>query len=500
MTWDILVAGVEDAIQPMSILYIALGLLVGYAVGVLPGLSRSTAVALAIPVTFYMSPLLAISFLIGIGKGGASGGAITSILVNTPGEPSSAATCLDGYPMAKQGKGEKALKIAMVGSLFGDFIATVVLVIVAHPIAKFALRIGPVELTAMLLFAITFVAGLSGKSLIKGLIAASLGVLLACVGLDVETGTQRLTFGSVNLYDGIPVLAVAIGVLALAEMLIQIQQRDPDAAAGAFVEMSPDPKDRQLSFAEFRALVPTFIRSAFIGIGVGCLPGLGAAVASFLSYGAAQRSSKNPLLFGKGSPEGVAAAETADNAVVPASLIPLFTIGIPGNVSAALLIGAFMIHGIAPGPLMFGQHPQLIAGLYASMLIASVLMFLMGWYGLRIFVQLTRLPEAVVVSSVIFLCVIGAFLEEGEFFTIYLMLGLAAMGFLLRLFEYSYVTFLIGFIITPNLELALRQSLLLTDRNPAALTGHPIALAFLAAALVSAWMFTRSGKERPIES
>jgi putative tricarboxylic transport membrane protein len=499
MTADILLAGLYDAFQPAAILYVVLGLLVGYAVGVLPGLSRSTAVALAIPITFYMGPLLAISFLIGIGKGGASGGAITAILVNTPGEPSSAATCLDGFPMARQGKGEKALKIAMIGSVFGDFIATLILVVVAYPIAKFALKIGPVELTAMLLFAVTFVAGLSGRSLLKGLVSAALGVLLACIGLDVETGTRRLTFGSINLNDGIPVLAVAIGVLALAEMILQIQQRNPEDIGRSFVPTSKNPEDRNLTFKEFMGLVPTFLRSALIGTGVGCLPGLGAAVASFLSYGAAQRASKQKHLFGKGAPEGVAAAETADNAVVPASLIPLFTIGIPGNVSAALLIGAFMIHGITPGPLMFEQHPQLIAGLYATMLMASVLMFVIGWYGLRVFIQLTRLPEAVVIASVVFLCVIGAYLEEAEFFTVYLMIALAVLGYLLRMFDYPYVTFLIGFIITPNLELALRQSLLLTNREPAALLEHPIALVFLAAAAISAWLFVKNSRTKIIE-
>lgn len=487
---DGFIAGLGLALAPQNLAYIALGLFIGFAVGILPGLSRSTAIAIAIPITFYLPPVTALAFLVGIAKGGASGGATTAILINTPGEPSSAATCLDGYPLARQGKAEKALKVALIGSVLGDLVSTLVLIAVAQPIAAVAVQVGPFELVGILLFALTFIAGLSGRSMLKGLISGALGILVGCVGLDLDSGAPRLAFGILDLYDGVPLLAIAIGMLALTEMLTQA------GTAGSRAEIlgnaSPDPRDRMVTAADLRLCAPTYVRSTLIGIVVGVIPGLGASVASFMAYGAAKRASKTPQRFGKGALEGVAAAETADNAVIPASMVPLFALGIPGSVVAAMLIGAFTIHGIHPGPTMFQQHGDVIGGLFASMVIASAMMLLMGWLLLKPFAQLARVPDKWVIPPVLCMCVVGAYMENGGMTTVYLMLGFGALGYAMRRLDYSVVSFLVGFIVGPALERAVRQSLALSGGDIGMLFERPVAVAFLILAVVAAWYLGRS--------
>jgi len=484
------VAGLGLALSPLNLAYIALGLFIGFAVGILPGLSRSTAIAIAIPITFYLPPVTALSFLVGIAKGGASGGATTAILINTPGEPSSAATCLDGYPLARQGKAEKALKIALIGSVFGDLVSTMVLIAVAQPLAALAVQVGPFELAGILLFALTFIAGLSGRSMLKGLVSGALGLLVGCVGLDPDSGAPRLAFGVLELYDGVPLLAIAIGMLALAEMLSQA------GAAGSRAELvrlaGAPPEDRSVTMRDLRICAPSYVRSAAIGVLVGVIPGLGASVSSFMAYGAAKRASKTPQRFGKGAIEGVAAAETADNAVIPASMVPLFALGIPGSVVAAMLIGAFTVHGIQPGPAMFRQHADVVGGLFASMVIASLLMLVMGWVLLKPFAQLARVPDRWVVPPVLCMCLVGAYMEGSGMVTVYLMLAFGALGYVMRLLDYSIVSFLVGFIVGPALERAVRQSLALAAGDVGVLLDRPVAVFFVLLAVVTAWYLGRS--------
>jgi putative tricarboxylic transport membrane protein len=481
------IAGFGAALTPSNVAFVALGVLLGYVVGVLPGFNRPTALALAVPVTFYMGPVSGIAFLIGISKGSATGGAVSAILLNTPGEASSAATCLDGYPLARKGRARAALLIALIASVFGDIFATLVLIALAQPLSRLALLIGPVEICAVLLFALTFIASLSGASLLKGMISGFLGILLGTVGLDPETGTSRLTFGQADLFDGLPLMTIAIGLLALSEMVVQMEERGKDQVLQSADLAGSD----RLRADELRACTPVILRSSLLGTMLGVIPGLGASVASFLAYSWARNASSTPERFGQGVLEGVAAAEAADNAVVPAGLIPLFALGIPGGIAAALIIGAFTVHGITPGPLMFQRHAHVLNGIYASMLLAGVLMFVFGYFGSGLFARLARLPQSVIVATVVFLCVAGAYVEGGTMFGVYLVLGFAVLGWLLRKFDFSYVTFLIGFVLTPILELSLRQALILTDRNPYALINHPIALAVLAATVLAVWRLVR---------
>lgn len=490
--FDALLPGLAASFAPINLAYITLGLLVGFAVGVLPGLNRSAAVAIAIPISFYLPPVTAISFLIGIAKGGASGGAVTAILVNTPGEPSSAATCLDGYPLARQGKAGKALKVALIGGFVGDAVATVVLIAVAQPIASVAIRVGPFEAAAILIFALTFIAALSGSSMAKGLMAGCLGILFGCVGVDIETGGQRLTFGWHEIADGIPLVAVGLGMFALAEMLGQIEEKEAAAAARVIAAAQAKGEGDRVTAADLRTVAPVYMRSTTIGILVGILPGIGGTVASFMAYATEKRIAREPERFGRGAIEGVAAAETADNANVPAALVPLFALGIPGSNVAALLIGAFMVHGIAPGPMMFEKFPQVVAGIYVSMLVAAVLMLAIGWFIMGLLARLARLPASCIVPPVLGLCLIGAYLEGSGMSTVYLMVGFGLLGFLMRKVGMSIIAFVVGFVLAPEFERSLRQAVSLSSDNPWQALDHPVALLFVGLAVAASALFVVS--------
>lgn len=488
---DMMLQGLGDALSPNVILFVFLGILLGYIVGVLPGLNRPAALAVAVPLSYYMSPLAAVGFLIGIAKASGAGGATTAILLNTPGEPSSAPTCLDGYPLTRAGKGEKALKVALYGSVIGDIVGTLLLIAIALPLAKFALKVGPIEMTAIMFLALTFITALSGTSVIRGLIAGIFGVLLACVGMDAETALPRMTFDHVELMDGVPLLAITVGMLAMTEMLIQAEQALIGHLEKTEFTEQPDKRDRGLSWTEFKRLLPTIIQSSGVGIVVGIIPGLGPTVASFLAYGLAKRTAKSGDCYGKGELKGVAAAETADNVVTPASLIPLFALGIPGSVSAAVLIAAFMIHGVVPGPRMFEEHGQLIYGIYGSMLSASVLMLIVGRLGLVGFAQLTKVPVRFIIPVVILLCMVGSYLETRSMFSVQLMFGFGVLGYLMHRFDYSRITFLIGFVVGPLFELSLRQSLIITGGDADVLLQHPVALGIVLISIIALITFLR---------
>jgi len=360
---DTLLLGASDAIAPSALLAVLGGILLGYAVGVLPGLSRPAALAVAVPITYSMSPIAAIAFLVGVTKASAAGGATGAILLNTPGEPSSAATCFDGYPLAKKGEATRALKVALYASVFGDIVATVILILLAAPLASFALKMGPVEMTAVMIFALTFIAALSGASLSRGMISGVLGILLSTVGLDPESATPRMTFGNIELFDGIPLVAATVGMLAFAEMLVQAEAYAGRRRANAAEARMPEEREKRLFWRDMRRIAPTTVRSTGVGIAAGIIPGLGPTIGAFLSYAIAKKTARAGDQYGEGDLKGVAASEAADNAVLPASLIPLFAIGLPGSVSAAILVSAFMLHGVVPGPLVFEQHPRFICGI-----------------------------------------------------------------------------------------------------------------------------------------
>ena len=464
--------------------WIGFGVILGYVVGVIPGLGKATAVAVSIPLTFYLPPLAGIAYLIGIAKGSTAGSAVSAILLNTPGEPSSAPTALDGYPLAKKGQASKALKMGLFASVIGDFFSTIVLIFLAAPLAQYALLFGPVEIAAILLFALTFIAGLSGKSLIKGLIAGLFGILFSTVGMEVETATVRFSFGFIELYDGLSLVPVAIGMLAVSEMFVQLGNIGALEKQQSNMQKDIVASSQRISFEEWKLSAPAILRGTIVGSVIGILPGLGASVASFLSYGLTKRAAKDPSRFGRGAIEGIAAAESADNAVVPSSFVPLFALGIPGSVIAAILIGAFIVQGVTPGPMMFLQQPDLVMGIYISMIVASFILLIVGYFGQKIFSLFVLVSPRIIIPSVIFFCCAGAFLQGGGIFGVWLILFFGILGYFAKQLDYSFVTFLIGFVVGPQFEHSLRQAIAITS-SYTELLDHPIAITFFAITILT---------------
>ncbi|WCR05269.1 tripartite tricarboxylate transporter permease [Paracoccus saliphilus] len=472
-----------------TLLFVLAGVTLGQVVGAVPGLSAPMAIAIAVPFTFALSPLAAIAFLIGVAKGGTVGGAVPAILLNTPGTPDAAATAMDGYPLAKAGKPLKAMKMALFASLTGDTFSDIVLILVAAPLAVVALAMGPVEITALITLSIAVITGLVGPSMAKGLIAAGLGILCASVGIDPEHGTPRLIFGNYNLYSGLPISAVAVGMLATGEIITQLATRYHAGHSPLAISDDGPSGDRRVSWNEYWACRATMLRGAVIGTLIGALPGLGSTVASFMSYGMARSASNEPETFGKGNLHGIAACESANSAVMGANMIPLLTLGIPGNVTAALIIGAFMVQGVQPGPLLFQSQGQLIYSLFGAMVIANLLNFLVGLVGLRIWARVITAPSSVIFPLTLLLCVTGVYIAEGNVLAVWILIAFSILSVVMRIFDLPIVAFIIMFVLANQFELSLSQALTILDGDPTNLFEHPVALLLVAISLLSVWIF-----------
>ncbi|MGB7302131.1 MAG: tripartite tricarboxylate transporter permease [Burkholderiaceae bacterium] len=489
---ELILAGLADAFTWTTVLFVLAGIVVGQFVGAVPGIGPVMAMAIAIPFTYGLDTLAAIGFLVGVNKGGLVGGAIPAVLINTPGTPDAAATALDGYPLAQQGKPLKATKMALFASVTGDTFSDIVLITVSAPIAVLALRMGPIEVLALMIFAFSVIAGLIGNSLAKGIMSAALGLMFATVGLDPEHTTPRLYFGWFELYDGLPLASVAIGMLAISEILRRLSSQRTAMQPAIRVKRGGPVADSRVSWAEFWSCRMTMARGAIIGTVLGALPGIGSTAAAFMSYASAKKISKNPETFGKGSLHGIAAAESANSAVMGANLIPLLTLGIPGSVGAALIVSAFVIHGVQPGPLLFEQQGRLIYGFFGAMIIANFFNLWVGQIGLRVWAKVITAPESFIFSTALLLCIVGVFMATGGLFGVVIMLLFAGLGYLMTTFGFSVVIFIIAFFLGPRFEISLSQSLVLTDGDPTSLAGNPIAIALLLLAAGSVLWFRRA--------
>lgn len=486
---NIILAGAADAFTLYNFCFVWLGIIIGQLVGAIPGVGPVMAMAIAIPFTFVLDPLPAIGFLVGVNKGGLVGGAIPAILINTPGTPDAAATTLDGYPMTKNGKPEKATKMALYSSVTGDAFSDVVLITIAPLIATLALRMGPIEIFALMVFAFSIIAGLVGDSMAKGIVAAALGLFCATVGLDPENSTPRFIFGYFELYDGLPLVSIALGMLAVAEIFRRLSLIQGEIGAAVTIPTSQNKADRRVSWAEFWACRYTILRGSAIGTVLGAIPGLDSSAAAFMSYATAKQTSKDPDSFGKGNIHGIAATESANSSVSGANLIPLLTLGIPGNIAAALIISALMIHGIQPGPLLFQEQGQLIYGLFCALLMANVLNLFTGLLGLRLWSRIIKAPESVIFPAALLLCTVGVYLATGGLFGVAVMFFFALVGYMMNAFDYSAIVFVIAFFLGERFELSLSQSLNIIDGDMSILLGHPVALFLLALAVLSVYWF-----------
>ena len=487
---ELIMAGLIDSLAPLNLVFVLVGVTVGMIAGAIPGVNGPMAIALCVPLSYYMSPMTAIGFLVGLNKGAFFGGAISAVLLNTPGTPEAAATSWDGYPLAVIGKGEKALRMALYGSVTGDAFATVVLVLVAAPLAAVALYMGPPEIFALICLAMTIIAGLGTQSLSRGLIAAALGIFVGTIGMEPVSALPRLTFGIYQLERGIALIPIGIGMLAFSEILLQLERRMlRKGNCESTLSFSSKPGDRFITWKEYRANAKTLLRSSIAGTAVGAMPGLGAPVASFFAYDQAKKRSKNPEAFGKGALEGIAASESANSAVCASSLIPLFTLGIPGNVAAALLIGAFVIHGMIPGPLMFEQNAQFIYSIYGSLIMANIFLLGVGRMGLRVFCKAVQTPPAILYPIIIFTCIMGSYLGAYNVFDVVLMLVFSFLAYFMNKFGFSHICFIIGFILTPIWETALQQVIIASELQPFMFFTRPVAIIIM---LVTAYIIIKT--------
>ncbi|WP_168120209.1 tripartite tricarboxylate transporter permease [Paenibacillus sp. HB172176] len=436
--------------HPSVLLFMCIGVLAGMIIGALPGLTDPMALGLAIPFTFSMEPVQAILFLLGIHFGAVYGGSITAILINTPGTPAGAAAALDGYPLTLQGQSRKALQMSAISAFIGALISVAALMIFAPLLSKAALKFGPSEYFALGLFGLSVVAGVAGRSLSKALIAASLGIFVSFIGTDPIVGTQRFTFGSAHLTDGLDLVPVLIGLFAIPEILTQLLPggavaKDKDNSSHVLTGMA-------LTFADLKRSLKTIIKGSGIGVLIGALPGTGAVISSFFSYNEAVRSSKTPEKYGKGELDGVAAAESGSVSTESSALIPLLTFGIPGDVSTAILLGAFILHGVHVGPQLFQTSGDIVGAIFLGIILLEALVFLSGWYGSSLVSKLVRIPKTYLFSVITVLVVTGSYALTNDMFNVWVTLIFGILGYAMRRLDYPVVPLLLGIILGPIIE------------------------------------------------
>jgi putative tricarboxylic transport membrane protein len=484
--FESLSAGFILVAQWQSLMFLTLGILIGVVAGAIPGMSATMAVALTLPFTFALQPIFGILLLLGVYKGGIFGGSIPAILIKTPGTPASSATVLDGYPLAEQGRAGEALTMALYTSCIADFISNLSLIIFAAWLASFALNFGPPEMFTLIFFSLTIIAGVSGDSLAKGFVAATLGLLLATVGLDFIGGTERFTFGSVDMRGGLNFIAVLIGLFALPEIISYIRSSKEKDLQVRNIGYS------KLSWPDFRRCLKSIFRGSAIGVVLGAIPGIGAAPSAFLSYSEARRASPNRENFGKGELEGVAAAEAGNNGVAGATLIPLLSLGIPGDVITAVIIGAFMVHDLTPGPMLFQNHADIVYALFIGLMASSVLLLIIGSVAIRAFRYIVDVPSNLLFPGVLVLCIFGVYAINNSIFDVAVMLVMGLVGYIMLLSRFPAAPFLIAFILGPILENSFRQSMLMSRGSLDIFMRGPITILFWCLTFATIVLIVRS--------
>ena len=465
--------GFNIALQPQNLLYCFIGVTMGTLVGVLPGIGPTATIALLLPATFKLNPISAIIMLSGICYGAMYGGSTTSILLNIPGEASSVVTCLDGYQMARKGRAGPALGISAFGSFIAGTFSIVGLVIFAPTLADFALKFGPPEYFALMVMGLSVVAYLARKSMAKALMMAVVGIVLGCVGLDPITATPRFTFGILDLADGIGIAPVVMGLFGIAEVLENLGVlTKAEIFAGKIKGLFPDRED-------WRRSIGPIARGSLLGFFLGLLPGVGAIVPQFLSYALEKKLSRHPERFGSGEIEGVASPEACNNAAVGGTFIPLLSLGIPSNAMTAILLGALMIYGLTPGPLLIKNSPDLFWGVIASMYIGNIMLLILNLPLIPMWVSVLKIPYSYLSSFIILFCLIGAYSLNNSTTDIYIAVIFSLVGLLMKKFEFEPAPLVLAFVLGPLLETALRRSLILSDGSFLIFLQRPISAAFI---------------------
>ena len=469
--------GIWQAITLQALVMVSLGVFAGITVGAIPGLTSVMAIAVLVPFSFFMAPINGIPFLLGIHKGALFGGSIPSVLINTPGTAAAAATSFDGYPLAQKGEAKSAIQMALYSSTLGDTFSDIVLIVAAFPLAAVALLFGPTEFFALMVMGLTIISAVTGSSVLKGLLSMLIGILIGLIGQDIISGAERFTFGIGNIMDGVGTVPMLIGLFAVSEVLVQSEKK---------LSLLSNPPEtahlkggRSLDLKELVNVKWTIMRSSLIGTAVGAIPGTGAAIATFISYALAKRGSKNPEEFGKGSYEGVAAAEAANSAVAGADLIPTLAFGIPGSASAAILMGAFMAQGLRPGPGLFQEHAATMYGIFTLLLLGNPIMLIQGKLLTPLFARIVTIRQSILVPIILLFCVVGGFIYQNSIEDVKVALIFGLFGYGLRKLNFPLAPLVIAYILTASAEESMKQALVLSDGDFTVFLTRPISAFFI---------------------
>ena len=465
----LLMTGFATALQPTNLVFALIGCFVGTLVGVVPGFGPAAA--------FTLDPTPAIIMLAAIYYGAMYGGTITSVLINTPGEAASAITCVEGYAMAKSGRAGSALAIAAIGSFVGGTVSTMGLVLVALPLASVALKFGPPEFFSLMILGLSLVTGLVGRSLVRALISAVLGLVIAMVGIDSVMGVSRFTFGMAELFDGFNIVPMVMGIFGVAEIFITVEASLRPMSASKVSTLIPSLKDLKDSTLPI-------VRGTGVGFFLGLIPGVGAIIPTFVSYVMEKRLSKTPEKFGTGMIQGVAGPETANNAYATAALIPLFTLGIPGSPVTAILMGAFMMNGLIPGPFLFTEHPEFAWAVIASLYVGNIMLVMLNLPFIPLWVAILKIPTSILQALILGFCVMGSYSLSNSVFEVGVMLVFGIIGYMFRKLDIPLVPLALTLILGPLLERALRQSLEMSGGDFTIFFTRPISVTLLVIAVI----------------
>jgi putative tricarboxylic transport membrane protein len=453
----LLIDGFQNAFLFENIIGGLLGVIGGTILGIIPGLGPALGTSLLLPITYGMSPSVAFITLIGMYVGGQYGGSISAILLNIPGTSANVATAFDGYPLTKKGQSGLAIGIATLFSVLGGIFGSIVLVFTAPQLAKFALKFGPPEYFVLAMFGLSVVVTLAGKSILKGLLSCFIGLFVAAIGLDPVSGVGRYMFGMVAIGDGISLVPLMIGLFAVSEAFVFVNQTETVSRIRSKIQGSliPTLKDIRKSFTNF-------LRGSIIGTFIGILPGAGGTIAGFVAYGEAVRNSKEPEKFGKGAIEGIAATESANNAACGGALIPMLALGIPGSSITAIILGGFILHGIRPGPLLFTQHTKLLYTVLAGTILVNIIMYPVGLLGAKIFSKVLDVPKSILSPTILLFSVIGSYSIRNSILDIWIMLIFGLLGFIMCKFKIPTAPLILGVVLGEMAETSLRRGLLIT--------------------------------------
>lgn len=478
--------GLQILAQWQNFLIIPIGLAIGIVVGAIPGLTSDLGIILCIPLTYGMDPTMAILMLLAIYCGGTYGGSITAILINTPGTSANAATLFDGYPMTVKGKAFKALQMALYASTIGGLISAFALLFLAPLIAKITLLFGPAEYFALAVFGLSVIAGVSNNSIFKGLIGACIGLFMASIGMDSISGTTRFIFGQKKLMAGIDLIIALIGLFAISEVLMK-SKYDPKTDHKT-ISASAITKDK-ITKEEYRRCRKPIAIGSLIGVIIGATPGTGGGLAAFIAYNQTKQASKHPETFGHGEIEGVAASESANNGACGATMIPMLTLGVPGDGATAILMGAFMLHGMVPGPSLFAEQGNVLYAIMLGLIVVNIFMYIIGNVFTRFYAHITRIPYEILAPIVLTFCIAGSYSTNNRVYDIYIILLFGIVSYFLRRMDFQLVPILLGIVLGPLAEKNFRRAMVISEGSFKIFFTRPISCAFILIALASVLVF-----------